>query len=54
MLTSGMAYIYSKYVDGCPNATGFKLSEAIGKEAKVGVWATEDQRPWDYRRAQRE
>jgi micrococcal nuclease len=39
MLTSGMIYIYPQYIEGCPNAVGFKMAEAIGKESKVGVWA---------------
>jgi micrococcal nuclease len=54
LLTAGMVYVYPKYVGGCPNATAFKAAEAIGKAQKVGVWAKEYQRPWDYRQAQRE
>jgi micrococcal nuclease len=53
MLTSGMVYIYPQYIEGCPNATGFKMAEAIGKESKAGVWARNDQRPWEYRKANR-
>jgi micrococcal nuclease len=53
MLTSGMVYIYPQYIDGCPNSTGFKMAEAIGKKNKVGVWARNDVRPWDYRKANR-
>jgi micrococcal nuclease len=49
MLTSGMVYIYPQYIDGCPNAVGFKMAEAIGKDGKVGVWARTNVRPWDYR-----
>jgi micrococcal nuclease len=54
LLTSGLAYVYPKYVGGCPNGTVFQNAEAIGKSQKVGVWAKEYQRPWDYRQAQRE
>jgi micrococcal nuclease len=54
MLKAGMVYVYPQYIDTCPNALPFQLAEAIGKDGKVGVWAREYQRPWDYRKAQRE
>lgn len=50
MLMAGMAYVYPQYVDGCPNGEVFKQAEAIGQEAKAGVWAGNNQRPWEYRR----
>jgi endonuclease YncB( thermonuclease family) len=50
MLTSGMVYIYPQYIEGCPNATGFKMAEADAQRSKVGVWSRSDERPWDYRR----
>jgi endonuclease YncB( thermonuclease family) len=50
LLTAGMVYVYPQYVDGCPNATGFKMAEAIAQQGKVGVWAKSYQRPWDYRK----
>ncbi|MEO1623444.1 MAG: thermonuclease family protein [Cyanobacteria bacterium J06632_3] len=49
MLMAGMAYVYEQYVDGCPNGSVFRRAEAIGQEAKAGVWAGDYQRPWDYR-----
>jgi micrococcal nuclease len=53
MLMAGMAYIYPQYIGSCPNAEPFKMAESIGKENKAGVWARNDQRPWDYRKAKR-
>lgn len=50
MLMAGMAYVYPQYVDGCPNGEVFKQAETIGQEAKAGVWAGNNQRPWEYRR----
>ena len=40
-------------IDGCPNATGFRMAEAIAQGQKVGVWVGEYERPWEYRKANR-
>jgi micrococcal nuclease len=53
LLKAGMAYTYPKYVNSCPNAQPFKLAEAIAQSSKAGVWARNDQRPWDYRQSRR-
>ncbi|MEM6256622.1 MAG: thermonuclease family protein [Cyanobacteria bacterium P01_D01_bin.156] len=53
MLMAGMAFVYPQYVSGCPSDEALKRAEAIGQEAKVGVWATEHQYPWDYRQENR-
>ena len=50
MLIAGMAYVYPQYVDGCPNGEVLKRAEAIGRKAKVGVWARDYEKPWEYRR----
>lgn len=50
MLMAGMAYVYPQYVNSCPNGEILKRAEAIAQEAKVGVWAVDYQRPWEYRR----
>ena len=49
MLMAGMAYVYERYVDSCPNGQTFRRAEMIGRNAKAGVWAGDYQRPWDYR-----
>lgn len=53
LLKAGMAYTYPKYINSCPNAQPFKLAEAIAQSSKSGVWAQNDQRPWDYRQSKR-
>ncbi|NJN57773.1 MAG: hypothetical protein HC879_09870 [Leptolyngbyaceae cyanobacterium SL_5_9] len=54
LLMAGLAYVYPEYVDGCPNGEVMKIAEALAQENEVGVWDGEHQRPWEYRRAQRE
>lgn len=54
MLLAGMAYVYPQYVGSCPNAAPMEMAEAIAQERKAGVWSSEQQRPWEYRQAQRE
>ncbi|MEP0913738.1 thermonuclease family protein [Leptolyngbya sp. GB1-A1] len=53
LLMAGLAYVYPTYVSSCPNGNSFKQAEAIAKEKRVGVWGRNDQRPWDYRKANR-
>jgi len=53
LLKVGTAYTYPKYVSSCPNAQPSKLAEAIAQSSKAGVWARNDQRPWDYRQSKR-
>jgi endonuclease YncB( thermonuclease family) len=53
LLTAGMVYVYPQYIDGCPNATGFKMAEAIAQQGEVGVWAKSYERPWQYRKAKK-
>jgi endonuclease YncB( thermonuclease family) len=53
LLKAGMVYVYPQYVGSCPNGEVFKRSEAIAQGSKVGVWARNNERPWDYRRNQR-
>lgn len=54
LLQAGMAYVYPQYVGSCPNAQPMQIAETIAQQNQVGVWSSEQQRPWDYRRAQRE
>jgi micrococcal nuclease len=53
LLKAGLVYVYPQYVNSCPNGDVFKRSEAVAQKSKVGVWARNDQRPWDYRRDKR-
>jgi micrococcal nuclease len=53
LLKAGMVYVYPQYINSCPNAMPFKTAESIAREGKIGLWARNDQRPWDYRKTQR-
>jgi endonuclease YncB( thermonuclease family) len=53
-LSSGNAYLYKQYAGKCPNHLALEKAEAIAQSKKLGVWNGNYQRPWDYRRRQRE
>ncbi|WP_375495943.1 thermonuclease family protein [uncultured Nostoc sp.] len=52
-LSSGNAYMYRQYAGKCPNKLAFEKAEAIAQSKKLGVWSGNYQRPWDYRKQQR-
>jgi micrococcal nuclease len=55
MLKSGMAYYYKQYASNCPNHSAFAKAEEIAIASKAGVWGKPGlEKPWDYRRRQRE
>lgn len=55
MLKTGMAYYYKQYASKCPNHLAFAKAEEIAIASKAGVWGkTGLEKPWDYRRRQRE
>jgi len=49
---SGMAYIYERYLNNCPDAAAVKQAEAIARSSRAGVWGGNYIKPWDYRRSQ--
>jgi endonuclease YncB( thermonuclease family) len=49
MVADGFAYHYPRYGGGCPNGSMLVEIEEGAKEAKRGVWAKDNQRPWEYR-----
>jgi endonuclease YncB( thermonuclease family) len=54
MVQAGMAGHYKEYSDRCPN--GSEILADAEKEAqskRLGVWSGENQKPWDFRKAQR-
>jgi micrococcal nuclease len=54
LVKAGMAYHYRQYSQGCPNgAEALDEAEAEAKGKRLGVWAQESQRPWEFRKAQR-
>jgi micrococcal nuclease len=54
MVASGLAYEYTRYSGRCPNRDAIAQSERLAQSKHLGVWAGNYQRPWDYRRQQRE
>ncbi|MBC1237575.1 thermonuclease family protein [Nostoc sp. 2RC] len=53
-LSSGNGYLYTQYAGKCPNKIALGNAEAIAKSKKLGVWSGNFQKPWDYRKQQRQ
>lgn len=54
MTRAGLAYHYSRYSSRCVNREAIERGEAIAQSKKAGVWGGSYQKPWDFRKAQRE
>jgi micrococcal nuclease len=52
-LSSGNAYMYRQYAGKCSNKLAFEKAEAIAQSKKLGVWGGNFQKPWEYRKQQR-
>jgi micrococcal nuclease len=53
MVVTGHAYPYEQYKQDCRNWEAVTDAEKYAQSKKLGVWAGNFQKPWDYRRAQR-
>lgn len=53
-LSSGNAFLYRAYMSKCPNKDVFEKAEAIAQSKHLGVWGGNYQKPWDYRKEQRQ
>lgn len=53
MVADGMAYVYERYVDGCPNGIVIAGAEERAQEASLGVWSGGQMPPWEYRQQNR-
>ena len=51
-IRTGNAYFYAQY-SKCPNREVLEKAESIAQKAKVGVYSGVYEKPWDYRKAQR-
>lgn len=49
----GLAIVYPQYVKKCPNGDVFLKAEAIAQSNHAGFWGGNYQKPWDYRKQQR-
>lgn len=51
---SGMAYVYERYLNNCPDAVAVKQAEDFAQQQRLGVWTDPNsEKPWDYRKARR-
>lgn len=46
---SGTVYVYKKYLGNCPSAAEVEQGEAIAQQQRLGVWAGDYEKPWEYR-----
>lgn len=53
LVSSGLAYHYTRYSNSCPNKNAIASAETIAKNQHIGVWSGNYQKPWEYRKAQR-
>jgi micrococcal nuclease len=53
MVMDGMAYVYERYVGGCPNGAVITRAGAEAQQARRGVWAGNQVPPWEYRQQNR-
>jgi endonuclease YncB( thermonuclease family) len=51
--SSGMAYVYERYLNNCPSATKVKQAEALARTEHLGVWSGSHEKPWEYRKRNR-
>jgi micrococcal nuclease len=55
MVSSGMAMVYSVYVNKCPNKIALGNAEEIAKNKRSGVWGNSSTvPPWEFRKRQRQ
>ncbi|PSB04929.1 thermonuclease family protein [Merismopedia glauca] len=52
-VTDGMAYVYQKYLNNCPQVEQVKQAENTAKQQKRGVWGGNYQPPWEFRHDKR-
>ncbi len=53
-ILSGNAYLYKQYSGNCMNEVVLEQSEKKAKAENQGVWKAGVQKPWEFRKAQRE
>lgn len=50
MVLVGMAYGYERYKSDCPSWDAVRTSQEYAKSNKIGLWAGNYQKPWEYRK----
>lgn len=52
LVEQGMAFVYDRYVSGCPSREAIEASSDLAQRQKLGVWSVAAfQKPWDWRSA---
>lgn len=52
LVGQGMAFVYDRYVGGCPSREAIEVSGDRAEGRELGVWAVPSfQKPWDWRKA---
>jgi|694.fasta_scaffold31489_4 micrococcal nuclease len=54
LIKAGLAYIYPEYIYKCANRADLRKGEESARSAKLNLWSGEYERPWDFRRDERE
>jgi micrococcal nuclease len=49
MVKAGMAYHYARYSGNCGSRGAIVQAEDGAKASRIGIWAGDYQKPWDYR-----
>lgn len=53
MVVAGWAYGYEQYKKDCPNWSAIESTQTQAQNEKLGIWKSPQQKPWDYRKANR-
>ncbi|AFY61964.1 micrococcal nuclease-like nuclease [Synechococcus sp. PCC 6312] len=53
MTRKGMAYAYRKFANNCPSFAKVDQAEQEARKEGVGVWKSDQIKPWDFRRMNR-
>lgn len=53
MARKGMAYAYHQFARNCPSFDQVAKAEEKARQERIGVWKSDQMKPWDFRRANR-
>jgi len=54
LIKAGLAYIYPEYIYKCANRADLRKAEGTARSAKLNLWSSNYEKPWDFRRDERE
>jgi micrococcal nuclease len=47
--SAGMVYVFERYIANCPAAQRVRQAQEVAQRQRLGIWARDFQKPWDYR-----